>query len=144
MLEYEIFDFLIQYLHLLTNLDTSRREFIYFRLIVCILNDFCFNDLEKFSLSQSRDFFLNLSSSLNSLSRYSLEKQYTDFRGIGRSFPPNFETLYERVIEMMEDLQTRKPLKMPQIVDETFKNFPSTQNMGVLAFRLEKFANELS
>jgi hypothetical protein len=87
---------------------------------------------------------LNLSSSLNSLSRYSLEKQYTDFRGIGRSFPPNFETLYERVIEILEDLQTRKPLKMPQIVDETFKNFPSTQNMGVLAFRLEKFANELS
>jgi hypothetical protein len=87
---------------------------------------------------------LNLSSSLNSLSRFSNEKEYSDFRGIGKSFPPKFETLYERVIEMLEDLQTRKALKMPQIVDETFKNFPSTQNMGVIAFRLEKIANELT
>ncbi len=33
---------------------------------------------------------------------------------------------------------------MPHIVDDTFKNFPSTQNMGVIAFRLEKLANELT
>jgi hypothetical protein len=74
LLEYDIFDNLIQYLQILTNLDTSRREFIYFRLIVCVLNDFCFNDPDKFSLSQAREFFLNLSSALNSLSRFSNEK----------------------------------------------------------------------
>jgi hypothetical protein len=144
MLEYDIFDLLIQYLGTLTNLDTSRREFIYYRLIVSILKDFCFNDQEKFSLSQARDFFLNMSSGLNSLSRFSNEKEYKDFRGILRSFPPNFETLYERVIEMLEDMQTQQYLKVPQIVDETFKSFPSTQNIGVLAFRIEKLANELT